>query len=128
MSPIIFIRGILSVAKKKQGQPVKKTDKELWAIIEKSITDKDYIILPHAKRRQIDRDITDIDILDILENKKNRKRKRNKKKDEYTDGFHDWNYCIEGQDLDEDKIRIIVSFNKEQNLLVITVIRLNNQE
>ena len=85
----------------KKGKPVKKTDKELWAIIEKTIANNDYVILPHAKKRQIDRDITDIDILDILENKKNRKRKRNKTKDTYTAGFLDWNYCIEGQDLDE---------------------------
>lgn len=117
------------MVKKKQGKPVKKADKELWAIIEKCIADKDYFILPHAKQRQSDRNITDIDILDILENKKNRKRKRNKKKDTYTDGFLDWNYCIEGQGLDkENKIRIIVSFNEESNLLVITVMRLDNQE
>lgn len=111
------------------GKPVKKTDKELWAIIDKCIVDKDYIILPHAKKRQFDRSITDIDILDILENKKNRRRKRNKKKDTYTNDFIDWNYCIEGQELDkENAIRIIVSFNEETSLLVITVIRLDNQE
>lgn len=116
------------MVKSKNEKPVKKTDKELWSVIEKCITDKDYIILTHAKKRQSDRSITDIDILDILENKENRKRKRNKKKDTYTDGFLDWNYCIEGQDLDEEnKIRIIVSFD-ESNLLVITVIRLDNQE
>jgi hypothetical protein len=116
------------VPKNTKGKPVKKTDKELWGIIEKRIADGDYIILPHAKKRQIDRSITDIDVLDILENKKDRKRKRNKKKDIYTEGYLDWNYCIEGQDLDdENKIRIIVSFD-ESNLLVITVIRLNDQE
>ena len=116
------------MAKNCNGKPAKKTDKELWALIEKCTTDKDYIILPHAKKRQIDRHITDIDILDILENKENRKRKRNKKKDEYKDGFIDWKYCIEGLDLDEEtKIRIIISFD-ESNLLVITVVRLHNQE
>lgn len=116
------------MVKSKNEKPVKKTDKELFAIIEKCTADKDYIILPHAKKRQIDRNITDIDILDILENKGNRKRKRNKKKDEYEDGFIDWKYCIEGLDLDEEtKIRIIISFD-ESNLLVITVIRLDNQE
>ena len=115
--------------KNTKGKPVKKTDKELWAVIEKCIADKDYIIMPHAKKRQNDRSITDIDILDILENKGNRKRRRNKKKDEYAEGYFDWKYCIEGQDLDEEhKIRIIVSFDEKSNLLVITVIRLDNQE
>ena len=59
----------------------------------------------------------------------NRKRKRNKSKDSYTDGFSDWKYCIEGQDVDENnKIRIIVSFNEDSNLLIITVIRLGIKE
>ena len=112
--------------KNKNGKPAKRPDKELWAKIEKCIADKDYIILPHAKKRQIDRSITDMDILDILDDKKNRKRKRNKKKDTYSDSFHDWNYCIEGQDFDrENIIRIIVSFNEESNLLIITVIRID---
>lgn len=116
------------MVKNKSGKPVKKTDKELWAMIEKCISNNDYIIKVHAKKRQIDRSITDIDILDILENRRNRQRKRNKKKDTYTDGYFDWNYCIEGRDLDKDRIRIIVSFNEESDLLVITVIRLDNQE
>lgn len=117
------------MVKNKKEKPVKKTDKELLALIEKSIADKNYLILSHAKKRQIGRDISDIDILDILENKNNRKRKRNKKKDEYDDRFFDWKYCIEGQDLDEEnKVRIIVSFDEESNLLVITVIRLNDRE
>lgn len=116
------------MVKNKKVKPAKKTDKELWAIIEKCTADNGYIILPHAKKRQIDRDITDIDILDILENKEDRKRKRNKKKDEYKDSFIDWNYCIEGLDLEKNKIRIIVSFNEKSSLLVITVVRLDNQE
>lgn len=64
-----------------------------------------------------------MDVLDILENKKNRNRKRNKRKDTYTSGYQDWNYCIEGNDLDELKIRVIISFDSEL-MLVITVIRL----
>lgn len=116
------------MAKNKNGTPVKKTDHELWTIIENRIAETNYIISSHAKKRQIDRSISDIDVLDILENKKDRKRKRNKKKDIYIEGYLDWNYCIEGQDLDgENKIRIIISFD-ESNLLLITVIRLSEQE
>lgn len=86
----------------------------------------DYFFLPHAKKRQIDRNISDLEVLDILENKDKRKRQRNKRKDTYIEGYIDWNYCIEGMDLDgEDKIRIIVSFEKESNLLIVTVIRLD---
>jgi hypothetical protein len=106
------------------SKPIKKSDKELWALIENNITNGNYIFLSHAKKRQKDRKITDIDVLDILENKEKRKRERNKRKDSYSAGFSDWKYCIEGFDLNEEhKIRIIVSFEK-LNLLIITVIRL----
>lgn len=71
--------------------------------------------------------MTDIDVLDILENKERRERKRNKAKDTYTEGYQDWSYCIEGLDLDGDKIRIIFSFN-DALMLVITVIRLDKSE
>lgn len=111
----------------KKEKPTKKSDKELWALIEEKIQRGDYLFLPHAKKRQMDRNISDLDVLDILENKDKRKRQRNKRKDTYTEGFVDWNYCIEGLDLDgKDKIRIIVSFEKESNLLIVTVIRLDN--
>ena len=71
--------------------------------------------------------MTDIEVLDILENKSNRRRKRIKSKDTYTHGHQDWNYCIEGHDIDGQKIRIIISFNSRL-MLVITVIRINDSE
>jgi len=108
-------------------KPNKKNDKELWSSLAEAILRGNYIFKSHAKQRLKDRDILDIDVLDILENKENRTRKRNKRKDTYTSGYKDWNYCIEGASLDEDKIRIIVSFD-EQLMLVITVIRLGNTE
>jgi hypothetical protein len=105
-------------------KPIKKSGKALCTLISKSIATRNYVILPHANLRKIDRSITDIDILDILENKNNRKRKRNKVKDSYVDGFFDWKYCIEGNDLDKStKIRLIISFNEDSDLLIITVIR-----
>jgi hypothetical protein len=104
-----------------ERKPTKKIDKELWNLIELKIKNTEYVFLTHAKKRQIDRAIADIDILNLLENKKG--RKRNKSKDTYTSGYEDWNYCIEGVDLDNKKIRVIISFNSEL-MLVITVIRL----
>jgi len=109
----------------KQDKPVKKSDKELWALIDEKLSERDYIFLPHAKKRQKDRGINDLDVLDILENKPGRKRQRNKQKDSYIAGHLDWSYCIEGLDLDaENQIRIIISF--EVSLLIVTVIRLDN--
>lgn len=39
------------MVQKKQA-PLKKSDKELLALIEDKIEDEDYIFLPHAKKRQ----------------------------------------------------------------------------
>lgn len=113
----------------KKKMPIKKTDKELWVLIEEKIQNNNYLFSPHAKKRQKDRNISDLDVLDILENKPRRKRKRNKIKDTYRENFADWNYCIEGLDLDgKNKIRIIISFEEVSNLLIVTVIRLGNLE
>lgn len=84
-----------------------------------------YIFLNHAKQRLKDRNITDIEVLDILENKKFSNRRRNKAKDKYEVGFQDWNYCIEGCNVDGNKIRIIVSFVDDW-MPIITVISLEN--
>ena len=110
-----------------QEKPRKKTDKELWELIPQKIVKREYSISKHARSRQKNRNILDIDVLDILENKSGCKRKRNKSKDIYTEGYEDWNYCIEGYDLERQKIRLVISFDKNL-MLVITIIRINNQE
>lgn len=108
-------------------KPIKKSDTELWRLIAEKILSSNYLFKHHAKSRQKTRGVSDIDVLDILENKAGRKRKRNKKKDIYTPGHLDWNYCIEGLDLNKEKIRIAISFD-EKFMLVITVVRVNNPE
>lgn len=106
-------------------KPNKKTDTELWSLIKQVILNGNYIFLKHAHERLKDRNINDIDVLDILENKTNRKRRRNKSKDIFLTNHQDWNYCIEGNDLEGKKIRIIISFDDEL-MLIITVIRIGN--
>lgn len=104
-------------------KPKKKTDRELYRLLEAKISNKEYVFLDHAKKRLKDRKIIDIDVLDLLEGKKGRGRKRNKSKDKYEDNNQDWNYCIEGCDISNLKIRVIVSF-EDEDMLVITVIAL----
>lgn len=105
----------------------KKSDKELWELIKLKIKTCDYVFLNHAKARLEERNISDIDVLNILENIGFSKRSRNKSKDKYDLGYKDWNYCIEGYDIDNCKIRIIISFD-ENLMLIITVIRIDNEE
>ena len=107
-----------------QDKPKKKSDRELIQLLSEKITQGDYVFLKHAKQRLKDRNISDLEVLDILQGKSGRMRKRNKMKDKYEKGHQDWNYCIEGINLDGIKIRIIFSFN--ENLMpIITVIRLS---
>jgi len=62
--------------------------------------------------------------LDILEGRDGRKRRRNKSKDKFEVGREDWNYCIEGINLDNEKIRIIISFAEGQ-VPIITIMWIN---
>lgn len=110
------------MAKKKPKikKPEKRSDQKLFELIEKSIKNEDYIFLPHAKARLKERSISDLVVLDILEGKKGSKRKRNKAKDSFKAGEEDWNYCIEGVNSDDAKIRIILTFS-EKLMPIITV-------
>lgn len=94
----------------KINEPLKKTDKELYELLNKKILSGDYVFKRHSRQRQKDRNISDIHVLDVLEGKKGRKRHRNKAKDKFEDCRADWNYCIEGVSFDEKPIRIIISF------------------
>jgi hypothetical protein len=109
-------------------KPAKKTDLELFTLIEQKIKQREYVFLNHARQRQLERNISDLDVLNILEGKQGYDRTRNKKKDIYEPQYihetpEDWRYCIEGRNIDGKKVRIIITFT--DNLMpVITVINL----
>lgn len=110
------------------NKPPKKTDKALFTLIELQIKEENYIFVKHAKVRQQQRNISDLDVLNILEGKPGYGRKRNKGKDSYysqnpLDQPQDWKYCIEGNDIDGKKIRIILTFTDDL-MPIITVINL----
>lgn len=107
-----------------EEQPIKKSDKELWFLLAECIIEKDYVFLRHANQRLKERNINQLDVLNILEHKKKYKSKRNEAKDKYDPSYNDWNYCVEGRNLDNDKIRIIFSFQRNL-LLLITVMWIN---
>ncbi len=41
-------------------KPLKKTDKELFSLIEQKIKEKNYIFVHHAQHRQFERKISDL--------------------------------------------------------------------
>ena len=87
-----------------------------------------YTFLPHAKQRLKERNIAELDVIRILTGQKGYGRKRNKKKDTYehpsiSDLAQDWRYCIEGHDIDDKAVRIIITFSDDL-MPIITVIRI----
>ena len=64
-------------------KPTKKTDKELFALIEDNIYQKKHVFLVHSRLRLKERHISELDVLSILLGKKGYGRKRNKKKDSF---------------------------------------------
>lgn len=110
----------MSKKAKKAVGPSKKSDTELFKLIEDAIAQSNYVFTKHAVQRAQERRILEITVLDILEGKAKCKRRRNKRKDKFEGSAQDWNYCIEGVDVNQKRIRIIVTF--EKNLMpIITV-------
>lgn len=113
-------------------KPSKKTDQELFALLEQKIKERNYIFVKHAKERQQQRNISNLDVLNILEGKSGYDRKRNKNKDSYESNYihekpQDWKYCIEGKDIDGKRVRIILTFTDDL-MPIITVINLSEEE
>lgn len=110
------------------SKPTKKTDKELFSLIEEKIKCGSYVFLPHSKKRLNERNISELDVIRLLSGEKGYGRKRNKKKDTYEhpsicDVAQDWKYCLEGHDIDGISLRVIITFSDDL-MPIITVIRI----
>lgn len=79
------------------------------------------ILMPHAIERRFQRSISINDITHILTT-----GWHESKKDEYREEYSEWNYSIRGQTVDGRQLRVVVSFD-ENNMIVITVIRLQKR-
>lgn len=51
-------------------KPIKKTDKELLALVEAKISEGKYIFTHHAQMRVVERAVSDLDVINILLGKK----------------------------------------------------------
>lgn len=81
-----------------------------------------YVISKHANLRQGQRQISIGDIKHVIFSGFHEKRK-----DVYKDEFDQWVYAVRGLTLDDDLARVCVSFAKDNQLVVITVIRLEKK-
>jgi hypothetical protein len=78
-----------------------------------------YLDTRHALARQHEREITRPEVLYVL-----RRGYHEKKKDKFDARYRAWNYAVRGKTIDKRDLRIIVSFD-ESNMLIITAIDLN---
>ena len=79
-------------------------------------------------RRIKERTVSELEVIYLLSGKKGYNRNRNKKKDIYelfslADLAQEWKYCIEGHDIDGNKLRVIMTFTDDL-MLIITVIKI----
>ena len=81
-----------------------------------------YLETHHARQRQLERDIILSDVLHVLKT-----GRHEKKKDQFDEVYQAWNYAIRGFTTNEVDLRVIVSFDEEVKLLIITVIKVEER-
>ncbi len=94
----------------------KLTRTELLHRVRDAVQSGDYRVLPHARQRCTERDVSVPDIEHVLEN--GHVVPRRDRRDE-----RGWTYCFEGTTIDSHEVRIVVAF--EDRMLVVTVVRLD---
>ncbi len=77
-----------------------------------------YVATFHAECRQLERDITLLDALHVIKT-----GFREIKHDQYKEEYKSWNYAVRGESLQSDPVRVIISFDEDE-MLIITVINL----
>lgn len=108
--------------KKTKERPEKKKTDELLIAIDEALKNKNYYFSPHALVRSEER--KNVSVLQVLKILKSTSKYHEPKKDSFQESFQDWNYSIRGKSVDAEDIRIILSFD-ENDMLIITVINLN---
>lgn len=91
----------------------------LMETIRKCIEQGRYLDTRHATQRQAERSVTRPEYLHALLNGYHEKRK-----DKFEEAYNAWNYSIRGKTIDARELRIVVSFDVN-NMLIITAIDLS---
>ena len=106
----------IMVKKKHLIKPTKEIN--LLQKIRDAIDNHNFKDMTHASERAIERRITRAEYLYVLKNGYHEKNK-----DKFEELYSSWNYSIRGKTLDKRELRVIVSFD-ENDMLIITVIDL----
>lgn len=100
----------------------KKTSEELFLAITNAIERKNYYFTTHALNRSKQR--RNVDRFLVIKVLKDKTKYHEPRKDFYSFEFDSWNYSIRGTTLDNENVRIVISFD-EEDMLIITVINLD---
>lgn len=76
----------------------------------------------HALERKSEREITLPEVIYVLTT-----GRHEKSKDRFERVYNTWNYSIRGLTVDEQDLRVIVSFDEDRDLLIITTISLERR-
>jgi hypothetical protein len=87
--------------------------------VNEKIDSGSYRFSAHANERLQQREVTRLEVKQALKRGYHEKRK-----DSFDEQYQCWNYSIRGKTLDQRVLRVVVSFN-EANMLIITVIDLD---
>ncbi|MBS0623011.1 MAG: DUF4258 domain-containing protein [Verrucomicrobia bacterium] len=101
---------------KHSKRPLK--DAEIAAKIKNCLENRRYKQSLHAMERIDKRKVSFQDVLFVLET-----GHREEAKDSYDETFQNWKYSIKGKTLENVNIRVIITLN-EENIIVITVVNL----
>jgi hypothetical protein len=96
---------------------LKIEEKSLIDGVKKSIATGNYIILPHARIRCTEREVSAADIEYVLE-----KGRRVKVRDRFDKQLQRWSYAYEGNSIDGEPLRVVIAFI--QKLAIVTVVKL----
>lgn len=86
--------------------------------VRSSLESGHYFDTRHATDRQAERSISRTEVVYVLKH-----GRHEKSKDQYQERYWTWNYAIRGKTIDRRDVRVIVSFD-ENNMLIITAIEL----
>lgn len=100
-----------------------KKIESLLDVVAKLILDGKYRETFHAQFRQQQRRIFLGEVLHVLCSGRHERQK-----DKYDEVFQSWNYAIRGLTLDEKDMRVIVSFDEEVELLIITAFYMDSED
>ena len=103
--------------------PKKKTEQELFDSIETAIKMGNYVFMEHGEKSSKSRKhVNDLQVINLLTSQT---KKHDEARDSCQEGRADWNYNMTGKTINNEIVRIVVSF--EELMLIVLVTHLDEE-